>query len=56
MADEEDVARVLADYVTDEVGYLTDGDEESIRDRMYEIVHEWHIDILDARKFVKRNE
>ena len=54
MADTEDVAKVLADFVTNKVGYLTDGDQESIKENMECIVIEWYIDIIDVRRFVKR--
>ena len=51
MADTEDVAKVLTDYVVDSPINMH---IPSIQRKMEDIVLEWYIDILDARAFVKR--
>jgi len=52
MADTEDIAKVLTDYVVG--GEHLNMHVPSIKKKMENIVIEWYIDILDARKFVKR--
>jgi hypothetical protein len=52
MADTEDVAKVLTDYVVD--SEHLNMHIPSIQRKMEDIVLEWYIDILDARAFVKR--